>query len=227
MAKNTAEGNRERAKRHREQAAERGLVSVTVVVPTEAKPLLKTAAGLMTRKQDPLTPASAMRQAAGSNELPVLKGDQEARDFVATADLADYNLTKMQVVRLELRTIELEQALEAAKSEAEAAQELASNAWTEVTVAREMAFVANIDAEAAQVEAATAKDSKDKATKAAIHFKNKAIAATDRLEAVQKMPGVRGFLVRLLAKNALAEVEAEPEDQQENQQEALKAQTSE
>jgi hypothetical protein len=70
MAKNTKAGNASRAARLRERLRERGITSLTVPTTAEGKPFLKLASELMTRETDPLTPASALRLAAGGNEPP-------------------------------------------------------------------------------------------------------------------------------------------------------------
>ena len=68
MAKNTRDGNRERAARRRAALAERGIKQVLLMAPEQAHPLLKQAATLMTRDDDPLEPRAALRRAGGANE---------------------------------------------------------------------------------------------------------------------------------------------------------------
>ena len=68
MAKNTRDGNRERAARRRAALAERGIKQVLLMAPERAHPLLKQAASLMTRDDDPLEPRAALRRAGGANE---------------------------------------------------------------------------------------------------------------------------------------------------------------
>ena len=68
MAKNTRDGNRERAARRRAALAERGIKQVLLMAPEQAHPLLKQAATLMTRDDAPLEPRAALRRAGGANE---------------------------------------------------------------------------------------------------------------------------------------------------------------
>ena len=68
MAKNSRDGNRERAARRRAALAERGIKQVLLMAPEQAHPLLKQAATLMTRDDDPLEPRAALRRAGGANE---------------------------------------------------------------------------------------------------------------------------------------------------------------
>ena len=68
MAKNSKDGNRERAARRRAALAERGIKQVLLMAPERAHPLLKQAASLMTRDDDPLEPRAALRRAGGANE---------------------------------------------------------------------------------------------------------------------------------------------------------------
>ena len=68
MAKNSRDGNRERAARRRAALAERGIKQILLMAPEQAHPLLKQAATLMTRDDDPLEPRAALRRAGGANE---------------------------------------------------------------------------------------------------------------------------------------------------------------
>ena len=68
MAKNSRDGNRERAARRRAALAERGIKQILLMAPERAHPLLKQAATLMTRDDDPLEPRAALRRAGGANE---------------------------------------------------------------------------------------------------------------------------------------------------------------
>ena len=68
MVKNSKDGNRERAARRRAALAERGIRPIQVLAPEQAHPLLKQAASLMTRDDDPLEPRAALRRAGGANE---------------------------------------------------------------------------------------------------------------------------------------------------------------
>jgi hypothetical protein len=68
MAKNSRDGNRVRAARRRAALAERGIKQVLLMAPEQAHPLLKHAATLMTRDDDPLEPRAALRRAGGANE---------------------------------------------------------------------------------------------------------------------------------------------------------------
>lgn len=93
MAKNSREGNRERAARRRTGLATRGLEQFQVIAPSEAKSLIRQAVDLMTRKIDPVEPRAALRQVGGTNEpepasiaLDVIVELEAARARIATAE---------------------------------------------------------------------------------------------------------------------------------------------
>lgn len=68
MAKDKPAAAAERQRKRRAQLSAKGVVSVTVTVPKEGKPLIQAAAKRMAAGEHP---ASAMRSAGGSNEPPV------------------------------------------------------------------------------------------------------------------------------------------------------------
>ena len=95
MAKNSAEGNKARTARYRAGLAERGIRPVQLYAPEGGHALLRQAAGLMIREQDPLEPRQAMRQASGANNPGEENGDGEEQALAAVA-------VTMEAVRVEL-----------------------------------------------------------------------------------------------------------------------------
>lgn len=102
MAKNSADGNKARTARYRAGLAARGIRAVQLYAPEEAHVLLRQAAGLMAREQDPLEPRQAMRQASGANDpsdaSDAGKGhaDQD-REKALTAAVAEVEATKAEL----------------------------------------------------------------------------------------------------------------------------------
>ncbi len=86
MAKNSAEGNKARTARYRAGLAARGIRPVQVLAPEAAHALLKQAAELMTREQDPLGPHQALRKVGGANDPEEASGPAE-REQALAADL--------------------------------------------------------------------------------------------------------------------------------------------
>ncbi len=178
MAKNSRDGNRERAARRRAALAERGIKQILLMAPEQAHPLLKQAAGLMTRDDDPLEPRAALRQAGGANQP---EPGEVSPDLTAELDAA-----KAQI----------ERQVEARRIEVEAAE------------ARERALQADRDAaRAAEAEAAekarTAARAAYEADQQAIEAKREARRAWAPVRRLKTMPGVRGRLVRWLAGDVL------------------------
>lgn len=173
MAKNSAEGNKTRTARYRAGLAERGIRPVQLYAPEAAHALLRQAAGLMTREQDPLEPRRALRQASGANDPEQGHGDQDGREEALAAAAAE---------------------AEATKAELSKAQEARCQAERQV-VAQGAAVRAAADrAEAAERAQALLADELQSA---------KAAAAAARAEAerFRQAPGLRGRVVRWLARD--------------------------
>ena len=93
MAKNSRDGNRERAARRRAALAERGIKQILLMAPEHAHPLLKQAAGLMTREDNPLEPRTALRQAGGANQIE--PGDASSA-LIAELEAAKARITEIE-----------------------------------------------------------------------------------------------------------------------------------
>jgi DNA repair exonuclease SbcCD ATPase subunit len=189
MAKNSREGNRERAARRRTGLAARGLEQFQVIAPGEAKLLIRRAADLMTRETDPVEPRSALRQVGGANEP---EPDGTPTDMVAELEAARKRIAEMERQAEARRIITSEatkrrnQTMEAELDAARAAVE------TEREKARETAVEAQEAARAAQ-------EAKERTTEA-LQRAEKAEAA---IRQAKTMPGIRGRLVRWLAGDVL------------------------
>jgi hypothetical protein len=185
MAKNSREGNRERAARRRAELANRGVEQFQVIAPPEAKQLIREATKLMTRDIDPIEPRAALRQAGGANELNEAHAVPEV---VAKLEAAKTRI--MQIEReAEARRLEIEakehqrQALEAERDAARAAE----------AVEREKAQATATEAQAA---ARAAQEAQERATEALER-------AEKAKTAIRSLPGVRGRLMRWLAGDVL------------------------
>lgn len=182
MAKNSTEGNKARAARYRAALAARGIHPVQLLAPEASHALLKQAVGLMTREQDPLEPRQALRQASGAND----PGEAEPFVNAGAQDLA----AEIEAVRGELVAAqEVERLTERrALAEAEAARVEARRA----EIAEGEAILARAREAAAIVRA----DGAERKQEAA-----EAMAAQARVEAdrFQKVPGLRGRVVKWLA----------------------------
>lgn len=89
MAKNSSEGNKARTARYRAGLAVRGIRPVQLYAPEAAHALLRQAAGLMSRKQDPLEPRAALRQAGSANEVEkISRLEADGQGLVAELDAA-------------------------------------------------------------------------------------------------------------------------------------------
>ncbi len=179
MAKNSAEGNKARTARYRAGLAARGIRSVQLYAPEEAHALLRQAAGLMSREQDPLGPRQAMRQASGANNPGEGHSDNGGREeqALATADV-------VKAVRAELaeaRDAE-RQAEQRAEAQAKAARTAAEDAATATGRAE--------TAERAQVLLADELQAAKAAT----------VEARAEAERLKQVPGLRGRVVRWLAR---------------------------
>jgi len=179
MAKNSAEGDKARTARYRTGLAARGIRPVQLYAPEGAHALLRRAAGLMTREQDPLEPHQALRQASGANDPEEGNSDRGEGEQVLAAAAAAVKAAKADLA--EARDAE-RQAEQRALAQAEAAQ---------VAVEGKVAALARMEkAEQAQAEMA------DELRAAEV------VAAQARAEAerFQKAPGLRGRMVRWLAR---------------------------
>ena len=178
MAKNSRDGNRERAARRRAALAERGIKQVLLMAPEQAHPLLKQAASLMIRDDGPLEPRAALRRAGGANE--------PAPDEVSP-DLA------VELEAAKARIVEVERQAEARLAIVIEASERRRRAL-EVEQERVRA-----SAEEAQKAAKSAQEAEERVT-AAQRRAEKAEAAIRQAKA---LPGIKGRLVRFLAGDVL------------------------
>ena len=178
MAKNSKDGNRERAARRRAALAERGIKQVLLMAPERAHPLLKQAASLMTRDDDPLGPRAALRRAGGANEP-----EPGAASPGLTAELE----------AAKARIAEIERQAEAQRVMADDAAERHRRA---LEVEQEKA---QASAEEAQKAAISAQVAEGRAAEA-LRRAEKAEAAIRQAKA---MPGIKGRLVRFLAGDVL------------------------
>ena len=178
MAKNSKDGNRERAARRRAALAERGIRPIQVLAPEAAHPLIRQAAILMTRDDDPLEPRSALRRAGGANEpepgeaSPALAAELEA----AKARIAE--IERQAEARLAIVIAAAERRRQVLEAEQEKAQ---------------------ASAEEAQKAVRSAQAAEDRAAEA-LRRAEKAEAAIRQAKA---LPGIKGRLVRFLAGDVL------------------------
>ena len=177
MAKNSAEGNKARTARYRAGLAARGIRPMQLYAPEEAHALLRQAAELMSREQDPLEPRHAMRQASGANDPGEGHSDGEQEEQALAGAV-----TAMKAVRAEL----------AEAREAEHRAEQRALAQAEAAQAAEKGTVAAL----AQVEEAE----RAKVVLAGSLQAAEAAAAHARVEAerFRGVPGLRGRVVRWL-----------------------------
>lgn len=175
MAKNSAEGNKARTARYRAGLAERGIRPVQLYAPEAAHALLRQAAGLMSREQDPLEPRQAMRQASGANDPghgDEDRGKQALAAVVATAE----------AVRVELA--------EAREAERQTAQRALAQAEAARAAVEGMA-AATSRVEAAERAQALLADKLQAAEATAAHAQGMA-------NRFQQARGLRGHIIRLL-----------------------------
>ena len=178
MAKNSRDGNRERAARRRAALAERGIKQVLLMAPEQAHPLLKQAATLMTRDHDPLEPRAALRRVGGANEPEPVEA--------STGLAAELEAAKARIAEIEHQAeARLAIVVEAAERRRRALE-------AEQDKARASAEEAQKAARSAQVAEGRAAEALRRAEKA---------EATIRQ--AKAMPGLKGRLVRLLAGDVL------------------------
>ena len=178
MAKNSRAGNRERATRRRAALADRGIKQILLMAPEQAHPLLKHAAGLMIRSDNPMEPREALRQVGGANEL---EPDDPSAKLLAELDEA----------RSRIAAIELDAQKRGA--EIEAAERQIKTLEAELDAAKESE--AKKISEAKQV----IQEARNRA-KAAL---GRATQAEGTIKQVKALPGIRGLLVRWLAGDVL------------------------
>ena len=176
MAKNSRDGNRERAARRRAALAERGIKQVLLMAPEQAHPLLKQAASLMTRDDDPLEPRAALRRAGGANEP-----EPGAASPGLTAEL---EAAKARIAEIE--------------RQAEARLAIVIEAAERRRLALEQEK-AQASAEEAQKAVKAVQDAEGRAA-AVLQRAEKAEATIQQAKA---MPGLKGRLIRLLAGDVL------------------------
>jgi chromosome segregation ATPase len=174
MAKNSREGNQNRNKRYREALAERGIRSVQVLVPESAHPLIRQAAALMTRDDEPMEPRAALRRVGGANEP---EPDEASAELLAELDAARSRIVAVER-EAEQRRAERDAARAAEATEREKAQAMATKAQS-----------ATITAQEAQEQAAEALRRAEKAETA--------------IWQTRSLPGLKGRLVRWLAGDVL------------------------
>jgi hypothetical protein len=177
MAKNSTEGNKARTARYRAGLAARGIRPIQLYAPENGHALLRQAAGLMSREQDPLEPRQAMRQASGANDPEQGRGDQNREtQALATA------IATVEAVKVELA--------EAREAERRAEQRALAQAET-ARAAEEGTVVALVRVEEAERAQVVLVDGLQAAEAAAAH----AQAEAERFRGV---PGLRGWVVRWL-----------------------------
>lgn len=170
MAKNSRDGNQSRNKRYREALAARGIRPIQVLAPESAHPLIRQAAGLMTRDDDPLEPRAALRRAGGTNEP---EPGEASPGLIAELETA------------KARLVEIERQAEARQAEIEAARRQRKALETELAAAR-------------MVEAVEREKAKAAAQKV-IEADRKARLAWAPVRRIRTMRGLRGRLARWIA----------------------------
>ncbi len=125
MAKNSAEGNKARTARYRAGLAARGIRPVQLYALEDGHALLRQAAELMSREQDPLEPHQALRQASGANDPVQGHGNQDGKKEKLTAAVAVVEAVRAELA--EARDAE-RRAEQRVLAQAEAAQAAAEGA---------------------------------------------------------------------------------------------------
>lgn len=182
MVKNSQEGNRVRTARRREALAERGIRPVQVLAPESAHPLIRQAAVLMTRADDPMEPRAALRRVGGSNEP---EADGAAAGLLAELEAARNRIAEMER-QAEARRVIVAQAVERRSQTLEAERDAARAAET---AEREKALAAVTTAQEAEFQA---KEASRRAKK-----------AETAIRQAKALPGLKGRLVRWLAGDVL------------------------
>lgn len=140
MAKNSTEGNKARTTRYRAGLAARGIRPVQLYAPEEAHTLLRQAAGLMSREQDPLEPRQAMRQASGANNSGEGNSDQDKGEQALAAAVAAVEAARAELAEIREAECKAEQQMlaqaETALARVEAAERRQEEAARETVAAR-------------------------------------------------------------------------------------------
>lgn len=179
MAKNSTEGNRARTARYRAGLAARGIHPVQLYAPEGAHALLRQAAGLMSREQNPLEPRQAMRQASGANDPEQGHGDQGRDEQALATAVAEVETVKVELAETRDAKRQAEQqALAQAEAARAAAEDTVAAMGRAEAAKRAQALLAN---ELQIAEAAVAE-------------------ARAEVERFQKAPGVRGRIMRWLVR---------------------------
>lgn len=142
MAKNSAEGNRVRTARYRAGLAARGIRPVQVLAPEAAHALLKQAAELMVREQDPLDPRQALRKVGGANDAEKADGPDEREQALVAglgAARAELATVREESQRSEQRAVAQAELAAAEAKRAEAAEGTAAVAQAAEQTARGVA----------------------------------------------------------------------------------------
>lgn len=165
----------ERNKRYRTGLEERGIKAFQVVAPETAKGLFRRAAALMTRDHDPVEPRQAMRLVGGANE-PELGENGPA--LIDDLDRARKRIVEIER-QAEARRIITAQAVERRKRILEAERDAAKMAE----------LIERQKAQAIAMEAQQAQERADRAETV--------------IQRTKALPGIKGRLVRWLARDLL------------------------
>ena len=182
MVKNSAKGNKERTARYRAALAARGIRPVQVIAPEGAHTLLRQAAALMTREQDPLDPRAALRQAGSANEVGLADNPEQSGPTVpAEVEAARSAKPEMRVELAGAEKRPQEANWHAQALAAELAQVRAASERIEQEAREQSAQVA-----AALARADTAEQEREKATLELMAVRVDASTFQKRLRAVQE-----------------------------------------
>jgi chromosome segregation ATPase len=185
MAKNKPEGSRSRTARYRAALAARGIKPVQVLAPEAAHGLIRQAAGLMTRDDDPVEPRAALRQAGGANEPDEAQASPELR------------------AELETAKFQIKQAVEARQVEIEAAEHQRKALEAERDAARALEAAEREKAQVTAAEAQTAARDAAMAQERVVEALDRAKKAEAAIRQARSLPGLKGRLVRWLAGEVL------------------------
>jgi chromosome segregation ATPase len=159
-----------------------------VIAPPEAKQLIREAAKLMTRTDDPLEPRAALRKVGGANE--------PEPTFAAPALVVELEVAQRRI-------IEIERQVEARRLETEAEKRQRQALEAERDAARAAEAAEREKAQATAAEAQAAATAAQEAQKRATEALQRAKAAETAIRHARSLPGLRGRLVRWLAGDVL------------------------
>jgi len=179
-----------RNKRYRQNLAERGIKPFQVMAPEETKDLFRKAASLITRDDDPMEPRAAFRVVGGSNE------PEQHEPFAAL--LIELEAARSRITEIEGKTEQWQVEVEALKS-----REMALQAERDEARAAEAEGRAKINAVSVQArESAMASlEAQGRATEAL----QRAVKAETAIRQAKTMSGIKGRLVRWLARDVLSD----------------------